>query len=94
MKSFARFLFVCLLFVSGVCALAAEGAYVTNTPVELTGTFGVGVGLDANDKKEYYYYLKLDRPIVVQDNEYGENEANVRKIQLALPFEFFTKTYV
>ncbi len=91
-----RCLALCLLAFSGMCALAGEASYRTDTPVEFTGTFGVAVGLDANDKKEHYYYLKLDQPIDVVDTEYGENVAGVQKIQLAIYIgdgEFSSKTY-
>ncbi len=74
----------CLLAFAGMSAQAGDASYTTNTQVELTGTFGVDVGLDANDNKEYYYYVKLDHPIHVVDTDYGENEDGVRKIQLAL----------
>lgn len=87
------YLALCLLAFSGMCAHAGGTSYKTNTQVEFSGTFGVAVGLDANDKKEYYYYLKLDQPIDVADAEYGENEAHITKIQLAIPFQFYTKTY-
>ncbi len=94
MKNFGRFLVLCLLAVFGVGALAGEASYTTNTPVQLTGTFGVDVGLDANDKEESYYYLKLDKPIYVVDHEYGQNEANVDKIQVAIGAdEFSSKPY-
>lgn len=89
----SRCLVLCLLAFVGMCALAGETSYKTETPVEFTGTFGVAVGLDANDKKEYYYYLKLDQPIDVVDTENGQNEARVKKIQLAIPFQILTRTY-
>lgn len=93
MKNFTRCFVLCLLAFSGMHALAGEASYKTDTPVEFTGMFGVAVGLDANDKKEYYYYLKLDQPIDVVDTENGQNEAHVNKVQLAIPFQIFTRTY-
>ncbi len=90
------YLVLCLLAFSGMNAQAGDASYKTNTPVELTGTFGVDVGLDANDKEEHYYYLKLDKPIHVVDTDYGENEDSVRKIQLAIYIEsgeFSSQTY-
>ncbi len=87
------YLVLCVLAFAGMSARAGEASYTTNTPVELTGTFGVDVGLDANDKKEYYYYVKLDQPIDVADAEYGQNETRITKIQLAIPFQFYTRPY-
>lgn len=67
-------------------AVAGNPSYITNKPVELTGTFGIGTGYDANDKVERYYYIKLDHPINVKDTDFGADESNVTKIQLAPGF--------
>lgn len=93
MKKLGRVFALCLFAVWGAPALAGNPSYTTHTPVELTGTFGLGVGKDANDKKEYYYYLKLDEPIYVVDHEYNENQSNVSKVQLAIPTVIQTRTY-
>lgn len=92
-RQLARYLTVCLLAVASVQAAADEASYVTDTQVEFSGRFGVDVGLDANDKKEYYYYLKLDHPISVLDKEDEITERNVTKIQLIIHGEVFTKPY-
>ena len=69
------------------CVQAGNPTYITNKPVEFTGTFGIGTGYDANDKVERYYYIKLDHPINVKDTDFGLNESNVTKIQLAPYFD-------
>ncbi len=93
-QNLARYFAVCLFVFSGACAAAAGGtSYATDTQVEFSGTFGVDVGLDANDKEEYYYYLKLDHPVSVMDKEFGITERNVEKIQLAIPYQFSAKPY-
>lgn len=76
-----------LVALPGTRALAAAPSYVTETQtVELAGTFGIDVGLDANDVKEHYYFIRLDHPITVWDNVYHLKETNVVKIELAPAF--------
>ena len=93
MMKFGWFFALCLFAVWGAPALAGDPSYTTNTQVELSGTFRLGTGPDANDKQEYYYYLELDHPIYVVDHEYNENESDVRKIQLAISTVIQTRTY-
>lgn len=102
MKSLARFAALCLLALCAASALASNPFYKADdtTVVELSGTFGVDVGLDANDVEEHYYYVKLDQPIDVDDvtdpdPEYVRHETNITKIQLALDGDerFSSKAY-
>lgn len=86
MRRFIIRLVVLLMSFSAACALAGNPSYITNKPVEFTGTFGIGTGYDANDKVERYYYIKLDHPIDVKDSDFGD-ESNVTKIQLAPYFD-------
>ena len=77
-------LFVLLSVVSS-CVAAAEKLYPYYESVKLIGIVKEGVGYDANDKREEYYYLSLSAPVSVAPDatDNPEGAQGVRKIQLA-----------
>src|SRR5947209_15365570 len=74
---------VLLIFFVGYGRVGAEEkSYPANKQVELTGTVKEGIGYDANDKREGYYFLSLEEPISVGADKFGDEEKRVRDIQL------------
>jgi len=60
-----------------------RGTLSSNSQVELVGTVNEGVGYDANNKREEYYFLSLEKAISVAGDDDPE-EKHIEKIQLVL----------
>jgi hypothetical protein len=61
---------------------AEDKTYPPNKEVELTGVVKEGVGYDANNRREEYYYLSLEKAISVGRDEFSDEEKGVKEIQL------------
>lgn len=74
---------VVVVIIGSIGLGTAEGkSYPTDTEVELTGTVKQGAGYDADNNREEYFFLYLDRAISVDADEFGEKESHVREIQI------------
>jgi hypothetical protein len=61
---------------------AEEKSYPANKEVELVGTVKEGIGYDANNKREEYYFLSLEKTISVGADEFNDGKKGVKNIQL------------
>jgi hypothetical protein len=80
---YVDFSLVILIFFIGLgWAKAEEKSYPVNKNIELTGTVKEGIGYDANNKREEYYFLSLKKPISVIADEFNDETKGVKEIQL------------
>jgi|SRR6266851_3284142 len=71
-----------VLFISCGWSGAEEKPYPTHKQVELTGVVREGFGFDANRKREEYFFLRLDKAISVDADQFSDERKGVRDIQL------------
>ena len=82
MKRFCQFFMMTMLLASSQRLLAEEKLYPVETAVEIVGVVAEGKGYDANDRRENYFYLKLERPISVAGDKIDRQRDGVAKIQM------------
>ena len=71
-----------ILFVGHGWVRAEEKSYSANKEIELMGAVKEGIGYDANNKREEYYFLSLERTISVGADEFNDEKKSVKDIQL------------